>query len=457
VRTWIPSHREKRWGRPQRRFERQFPLEHVGERTATGYKGQHAAERTPSASWQRKGIMRHQRRRMARFLLVIAGVLATLHSQPVGAVQPCAYPNTCAQLSITSATGLPGDVANVEIWFQQGPSDGAPGGVDEIAALALTLSFDVGGADAPLWLADCSENVNGLPNAVTPDAALANFNIVVQNATCTGGRTHCLCPDPTSGIAPDRFLNLAVYGPVVNSGATPAVATLPSGRFVSIAFQIEATATGTVPLHVYNTWTDSQHPQSTAFVSMGDDLQVDQTCAPLAKPPCGPGSVSQLAITDGAIVVIATPTPTPTCSATATATPTSSTTAAPSSTATVTPTGTATLTPTQTGTGTASPSGTPTPTPSATPSSSPTGTPVPTSTPTPILTPTFTPSPPRCVGDCNNDGVVTVDEILMLVDFALQGASPLGCPVSDEDGNQQITLDEILTAVHNALNGCPSR
>jgi len=117
----------------------------------------------------------------------------------------------------------------------------------------------------------------------------------------------------------------------------------------------------------------------------------------------------------------------------------------------------ATPTPTQTRTGTANPSGTPTPTSNTTPSSSPTGTPAPTSTLTPSETPTLTPSPPRCVGDCNHDGVVTVDEILMLVDFALQEASPSACPVSDEDGNQQITIDEILKAVYNALNGCPSR
>jgi hypothetical protein len=394
---------------------------------------------------------------MARFLLVIAGVIATLQSQPAGAVQPCPQPNACAQLSINSATGLPGDTANAEIWFQQGPSDGVPGGLDEIAALVLTLSFDASGADAPLRLADCTENANGLPNAITPDAALANFNI-------------------------------AVYGPVVDSGATPTVATLPSGRFFTIAFQIEATATGTVPLHVYNAWTDSQHPQSTALVSIGDDLQVDQTCAPLSKPPCGAGSVSRLAITDGAIGVIATPTPaltstgTATVTASSTATQTGTVTPSPSGptpgpttpTRTLTPTGTgsATLPPTPTYTATQSPSATAsltsthvptsTLTPSGTPISTATHTETPTSTPTteststPILTPTITPPPPRCVGDCNNDGVVTVDEILMLVDFALQKASPSGCPVSNVDENQQITLDEILTAVYNALNGCPS-
>ena len=181
---------------------------------------------------------------------------------------------------------MPGDTVNVEISFQQGPSDGSPGGLDEIAALVLTLSLDPNGVGAPLLLADCTENANGLPNAITPDATLADFNIVVQNARCTGGRTHCLCPDPVSGIVPDRFVNIAIYGPA-RFGSTPAVTTLPSGRLLTIALKIGADATGTVPLHVYNAWSDSQHPQSTALVSIGDDLQVDQTCVPLSKPPCG--------------------------------------------------------------------------------------------------------------------------------------------------------------------------
>ena len=396
---------------------------------------------------------------MARFHLATAGVLAALLGvlgiQPAGAVQPCANPTACAQLGIGGSAGAPGDVVNVEVSFQQGPSDGSPGGLDEIAALALTLSLDANGMGAPLLLADCEENANGLPNAITPDAALANFNIAVQNARCSGGHTHCLCPDPASGIAPDRFVNVAIYG---SSGPTLTVTPLPSGRLLTVALQIGAGAAGTMPLHVYNSWSDSQHPLSTALASIGDDLQVDQTCVPLSKPPCGAGSVSQLAITDGAVIVI--PTPTPTITSTGTATVTGSPTATPSvtSTATRSPTGSATTTPSTTAS--ASPTSIPssTLTPSAPPTSTatqvrtPSLTPPTESTNTPILTPTPTPSP--CVGDCNVDGTITIDEIIALVDIALGNAALSRCPPGDENRDQHITIDEILSAVNRALNGC---
>jgi hypothetical protein len=57
-------------------------------------------------------------------------------------------------------------------------------------------------------------------------------------------------------------------------------------------------------------------------------------------------------------------------------------------------------------------------------------------TPTPTATPTPTSSPPgsTCVGDCSDDYSVTV---------------------GDANGDDEITIDEILTAVNNALNGCP--
>jgi len=49
---------------------------------------------------------------------------------------------------------------------------------------------------------------------------------------------------------------------------------------------------------------------------------------------------------------------------------------------------------------------------------------------------------------------VTVDEILTLVNIALGNASPLDCPAGDTDHDGRITVDEILTAVYNALHGC---
>jgi hypothetical protein len=59
-----------------------------------------------------------------------------------------------------------------------------------------------------------------------------------------------------------------------------------------------------------------------------------------------------------------------------------------------------------------------------------------------------------CVGDCANDGQVTVDELLTMVSIALGTASMSACDVGDPNNDDQITVDEILTAVNNALDGC---
>lgn len=59
-----------------------------------------------------------------------------------------------------------------------------------------------------------------------------------------------------------------------------------------------------------------------------------------------------------------------------------------------------------------------------------------------------------CVGDCNGSNDVTVDEIVTMVNLALNGGTQ-GCTAGDANGDQQITVDEIITAVNNALTGCP--
>jgi hypothetical protein len=63
--------------------------------------------------------------------------------------------------------------------------------------------------------------------------------------------------------------------------------------------------------------------------------------------------------------------------------------------------------------------------------------------------------PTACVGDCDNMGSVTVDEIVTMVNLALSGGNT-GCAAGDADNSGSITVDEIVTAVNNALNGCPS-
>ncbi len=100
---------------------------------------------------------------------------------------------------------------------------------------------------------------------------------------------------------------------------------------------------------------------------------------------------------------------------------------------------------------------------------------LPTPTPTPTATsrtPQFcepTPCPPglvcvidppfqsrvcACVGDCNDDYGVEVDELVTMVNIALGNAATSTCRFGDGNGDGEITVDEILLAVGNALYGC---
>ena len=168
-----------------------------------------------------------------------------------------------------------------------------------------------------------------------------------------------------------------------------------------------------------------------------------------------------------------TPTPTPTATASATSTPTktptqtATATASPTPTPTLTPTATATPTSTPTETPTDTPTQTPTPTETPTPTQSPTDarTPTLTQTATPTFTATETATPfatetptrtpvPGCPGDCNGDGEVTIDELVMMVNIAL-GTRPLSdCAAGDSTRDGEITIDEIIRAVTRALSGC---
>ncbi len=59
-----------------------------------------------------------------------------------------------------------------------------------------------------------------------------------------------------------------------------------------------------------------------------------------------------------------------------------------------------------------------------------------------------------CVGDCNHDEHLTIDELVTGVNIAL-GALPIGrCPDFDPGGSGTVTIDEIIAAVSNALAGC---
>lgn len=146
-------------------------------------------------------------------------------------------------------------------------------------------------------------------------------------------------------------------------------------------------------------------------------------------------------VLSGGFWSVALPVAPPTATATTTLTP--MTTSTPTATTSPTPTAPASATPTQTG-------GVPPATRTATPTVPPTasGT-VATATPTPSATPT-----PICVGDCGDDGTVTVNDLVVMINVALGDALVSTCEAGDKNRNGAITVDEILVAVNNALTGC---
>jgi len=73
-----------------------------------------------------------------------------------------------------------------------------------------------------------------------------------------------------------------------------------------------------------------------------------------------------------------------------------------------------------------------------------------------VLLNTGTPPTPSCVGDCNGDGMVAINELITGVNIAL-GSLPLSnCPAFDQNGNGMVGINELIAAVNNALNGCPA-
>ncbi|MGD0947074.1 MAG: choice-of-anchor Q domain-containing protein [Candidatus Binatia bacterium] len=170
-------------------------------------------------------------------------------------------------------------------------------------------------------------------------------------------------------------------------------------------------------------------------------------CGAPVNGQCQPGGTPVLnaACTSTGSCATVTPTQMPT----ATDTPTNTPTHPPTKTVSPTPTSTPSsiATPSQTATTTS----TPTFTATAAPSASATATLISTGTATPKLTSTAT--PPPCVGDCNGDTQVTVNEIIVLVNIALGSAEPAACAAGIPSGSQ-VNVALIIQAVNNALNGC---
>src|SRR4029077_19919473 len=68
----------------------------------------------------------------------------------------------------------------------------------------------------------------------------------------------------------------------------------------------------------------------------------------------------------------------------------------------------------------------------------------------------LTPITGPCIGDCDNSGAVTVADLVTLVNIALGTGDIKSCSTFGATQGGPITIDELVRAVNNALNGCLS-
>jgi hypothetical protein len=62
---------------------------------------------------------------------------------------------------------------------------------------------------------------------------------------------------------------------------------------------------------------------------------------------------------------------------------------------------------------------------------------------------------PPCVGDCRGDGSVDVSELVLAVGIVTGDVEPERCPRIDVDGDDDVSLNEVVVGVSTALVGCP--
>lgn len=59
-----------------------------------------------------------------------------------------------------------------------------------------------------------------------------------------------------------------------------------------------------------------------------------------------------------------------------------------------------------------------------------------------------------CLGDCNRDGQVTIDELITAVALAQGGSGLAQCPLADGDGDGMVQVQELIGAVQHSMVNC---
>ena len=70
--------------------------------------------------------------------------------------------------------------------------------------------------------------------------------------------------------------------------------------------------------------------------------------------------------------------------------------------------------------------------------------------------PTATVPPADCIGDCNGDTRVTIDELIRATRIALGELAVTACSALDGNGDGAVSIPEIIAAVNSSLNVCQS-
>ena len=77
----------------------------------------------------------------------------------------------------------------------------------------------------------------------------------------------------------------------------------------------------------------------------------------------------------------------------------------------------------------------------------------PTATATEVSTATPTATPVVCIGNCNGDASVSVDELVTMVGITLETLAPSTCP-EGLPGGAATNVAMVVRAVDNALGAC---
>jgi hypothetical protein len=66
------------------------------------------------------------------------------------------------------------------------------------------------------------------------------------------------------------------------------------------------------------------------------------------------------------------------------------------------------------------------------------------------------PAAAACAGDCDGDGTVRVNELVIAVGIALGQAPADDCAAVDANGDGEVTIAELIAATNGLLSGCPA-